>query len=162
MKKALSRLWQLRSHPRGTEGHSLHHGVGDLGDHLARDPDALCSGYFEAVGRSRQHTHSPTSWRAFLPTTSTDSGCGEIGTVPPLAGNGSVLGHVHFRHRLSPCITASLAQSFANAHHLQHLARTVLVIGANVAAFGILWLLKFLILNRLFKEIADVEVGVEV
>jgi|ERR1700722_4217107 putative flippase GtrA len=58
--------------------------------------------------------------------------------------------------------TASLAQSFANAHHLQHLARTVLVIGANVAAFGILWFLKFLILNRLFKEIADVEVGVEV
>jgi putative flippase GtrA len=58
--------------------------------------------------------------------------------------------------------TASLAQSFANAHHLQHLARTVLVIGANVAAFGILWFLKFLILNRLFKEIADMEVGVEV
>jgi hypothetical protein len=56
---------------------------------------------------------------------------------------------------------ASLAQTFANAHHLQHLARTVLVIGANVAAFSILWLLKFLILNRLFVEIADVEVGTE-
>ena len=57
--------------------------------------------------------------------------------------------------------TASLAQHFANAHHLQHLARTVLVVGANVAAFGILWILKFLILNRLFAEIADHEVGVE-
>jgi len=56
---------------------------------------------------------------------------------------------------------ASLAQAFANAHHLQHFARTVLVIGANVAAFSILWLLKFLILNRLFVEIADVEVGSE-
>jgi putative flippase GtrA len=56
---------------------------------------------------------------------------------------------------------ASLAQAFANSHHLQHLARTVLVIGANVAAFSILWLLKFLILNRLFVEIADVEVGSE-
>jgi putative flippase GtrA len=56
---------------------------------------------------------------------------------------------------------ASLAQSFANEHHLQHLARTVLVLGANVAAFGILWLLKFLILNRLFVEIADAEVGSE-
>jgi hypothetical protein len=56
---------------------------------------------------------------------------------------------------------ASLAQGFANTHHLQHLARTVLVLGANVAAFGILWLLKFLILNRLFAEIADVEVGAE-
>jgi putative flippase GtrA len=57
--------------------------------------------------------------------------------------------------------TASLAQSYANTHHLQHFERTLLVIGANVAAFGILWILKFLILNRLFKEIADAEVGVE-
>ena len=57
--------------------------------------------------------------------------------------------------------TASLAQHFANEHHLQHLARTALVVGANVAAFGILWILKFLILNRLFREIADAEVGVE-
>jgi putative flippase GtrA len=57
--------------------------------------------------------------------------------------------------------TASLAHNFADAHHLQHLARTVLVVGANIAAFGILWFLKFLILNRLFAEIADAEVGVE-
>ncbi len=58
--------------------------------------------------------------------------------------------------------TASLAQQFANTHHLHHLARTVLVVGANVAAFGILWLLKFLILNRLFAQVADAEVGKEV
>jgi putative flippase GtrA len=57
--------------------------------------------------------------------------------------------------------TASLAHNFADAHHLHHLARTVLVVGANVAAFGILWILKFLILNRLFAEIADAEVGAE-
>ena len=57
--------------------------------------------------------------------------------------------------------TASLAHNFANTHHLQHLARTVLVVGANIAAFGILWILKFLILNRLFAEIADAEVGAE-
>jgi putative flippase GtrA len=56
---------------------------------------------------------------------------------------------------------ASLAHNFADAHHLHHLARTVLVVGANIAAFGILWILKFLILNRLFAEIADAEVGVE-
>jgi putative flippase GtrA len=56
---------------------------------------------------------------------------------------------------------ASLAHDFANAHHLQHLARTVLVVGANITAFGILWFLKFLVLNRLFAEIADAEVGVE-
>jgi putative flippase GtrA len=57
--------------------------------------------------------------------------------------------------------TASLAHNFAHAHHLHHLAQTVLVVGANIAAFGILWLLKFIILNRLFAQIADAEVGVE-
>ena len=57
--------------------------------------------------------------------------------------------------------TASLAQNFAETHHLHHLARTVLVVGANIAAFGLLWFLKFLILNRLFAELADAEVGVE-
>ena len=58
--------------------------------------------------------------------------------------------------------TASLAHDFADSHHLHHLARTVLVVGANVAAFGILWLLKFIILNRLFAQIADAELGVEI
>jgi putative flippase GtrA len=56
---------------------------------------------------------------------------------------------------------AALAHNFADEHHLHHLARTVLVLGANVFAFGILWIVKFLILNRLFAEIAEVEVGVE-
>jgi putative flippase GtrA len=58
-------------------------------------------------------------------------------------------------------VTASLAQHFCNTHHLQHLARTVVVVGANVAAFGILWVLKFLVFNRLFAEIADKELGAE-
>jgi putative flippase GtrA len=57
--------------------------------------------------------------------------------------------------------TATLAHNFADSHHLHHLARTVLVVGANIAAFGILWLVKFIILNRLFAEIADAEVGAE-
>jgi putative flippase GtrA len=57
--------------------------------------------------------------------------------------------------------TASLAQHFSNTHHLQHLARTVVVVGANIVGFGILWVLKFLVFNRLFAEIADKEVGVE-
>jgi len=56
-------------------------------------------------------------------------------------------------------VTASWAHDYANAHHLHHLARTVLVVGANVSAFGILWVLKFLILNRLFTQIADAELG---
>ncbi len=58
-------------------------------------------------------------------------------------------------------VTASLARNFANAHDLQHLARTVLVVGANIGAFGLVWFAKYLFLNRLFREIADVEVGVE-
>jgi putative flippase GtrA len=57
--------------------------------------------------------------------------------------------------------TATLAHNYADAHHLHHLARTVLVVGANIMAFGILWVLKFLILNRLFAEIADHEIGRE-
>ena len=57
--------------------------------------------------------------------------------------------------------TATLAHNYADAHHLHHLARTVLVVGANVAAFGILWVLKFLILNRLFAQIAEAEIGDE-
>jgi len=52
---------------------------------------------------------------------------------------------------------ATLARDFSSAHHLHHLTRTVVVVAANVGAFGIVWLLKFLILNRLFAEIADAE-----
>jgi putative flippase GtrA len=58
-------------------------------------------------------------------------------------------------------ITAAWAHHLADQHHLDHLARTVLVVGANVGAFGILWLVKFMILNRLFAQIADAEVGAE-
>ncbi len=34
--------------------------------------------------------------------------------------------------------------------HLHRLGRTVILYGANVVAFGILWIVKFLIINRLF------------
>jgi hypothetical protein len=34
-------------------------------------------------------------------------------------------------------------------------------VGANIAAFGVLWLLKLVILNRIFAQIADAEVGAE-
>jgi putative flippase GtrA len=46
---------------------------------------------------------------------------------------------------------ASLAKHFGQTHHLHHLAQTVLVEGANVASFGIFWVLKFLVFNRIFK-----------
>jgi putative flippase GtrA len=50
-------------------------------------------------------------------------------------------------------LTASLARHFSNAHDLGHVARTVVIVGANSAAFGIIWVLKFLILNRLFQHL---------
>jgi putative flippase GtrA len=59
-------------------------------------------------------------------------------------------------------VTSTWAHNFSVSHHLSHLARTALVVGANISAFGILWFLKFLILNRLFAEIADAEVGADV
>jgi putative flippase GtrA len=57
--------------------------------------------------------------------------------------------------------TTTLAHNFADAHNLHHLARTVLLVGVNVASFGTLWFVKFLILNRLFAQIATAEVGDE-
>jgi putative flippase GtrA len=49
-------------------------------------------------------------------------------------------------------LTASLAHQFSDAHHLSHWARTVVVVGANTCAFGIIWGVKFLILNRIFRQ----------
>lgn len=50
-------------------------------------------------------------------------------------------------------LTASLAHHFSDTHDLGHVARTVVIVGANTAAFGVLWILKFLILNRLFRSL---------
>jgi putative flippase GtrA len=60
--------------------------------------------------------------------------------------------------------TASLAHSYADTHHLHHLVRTALVLATNIASFGILWVFKFLILNRLFAQLPEVgdEAEVEV
>jgi putative flippase GtrA len=54
-------------------------------------------------------------------------------------------------------LTASLARQFSDAHHLSHWARTVVVVGANTCAFGIIWGVKFLILNRIFRQIPVTE-----
>ena len=35
-------------------------------------------------------------------------------------------------------------------HHLSHFDQTVVVLAANVISFGIFWVLKFMVFNRLF------------
>lgn len=59
---------------------------------------------------------------------------------------------------------AALAKSFSEHHHLHHLGSTVVVDGANLLTFGVLWVAKYLVFNRLFhvgvlvddKELAEV------
>ena len=46
--------------------------------------------------------------------------------------------------------TSSEAKHFSDVHHFHHLGRTVIVLAANLAAFGVLWIVKFLIMNKLF------------
>lgn len=58
--------------------------------------------------------------------------------------------------------TSSEARHLGQVHHFHHLGRTILVIGANFAAFGILWVLKFLLFNRLFHVHQEADVELEV
>ena len=48
---------------------------------------------------------------------------------------------------------AALARHIAKVNHLTHLEQTVLVLAANVASFAIFWVLKYIVFNRLFREI---------
>jgi putative flippase GtrA len=59
--------------------------------------------------------------------------------------------------------TASQAQHLSDVHHIHHFGRTVLVEGANTAAFAFLWVAKFLLFNRLFKvhPVAELEAQAE-
>ncbi|HTZ10332.1 MAG TPA: GtrA family protein [Acidimicrobiales bacterium] len=56
-------------------------------------------------------------------------------------------------------LSATGAHHFSNDHHLHHLARTVVVEGANTGSFAVLWVVKFLVLNRLFRvhPVAEME-----
>ncbi len=60
-------------------------------------------------------------------------------------------------------VTAGVARDFSRNHHLHHFGSTVMVDGANLFAFGILWVLKFMLFNRLFRHhpVDDGEVPAE-
>ena len=73
-------------------------------------------------------------------------------------------GRSHIRREIIPFWTLALAGILlsvvteSEARHIglsylrhDHLARTVLVLGANFLAFGLLWVVKLLVFNRLFK-----------
>ena len=47
---------------------------------------------------------------------------------------------------------ASLAHGFSDSHHLHHFGHTVVVLGANLAAYGVLWVGKFLLFEQLFRH----------
>ena len=61
-------------------------------------------------------------------------------------------------------LASTEARRIGISHHLNHVHRTVLVLGANVGAFAVLWILKFLFFNRLFHITpeAELERGLEV
>lgn len=46
---------------------------------------------------------------------------------------------------------AALARQYSLDHHLHHLASTVVVDGANLLTFVVLWVAKYLVFNRLFR-----------
>jgi putative flippase GtrA len=45
---------------------------------------------------------------------------------------------------------AALARHVGTAEHFDHLDKTALVVGANIASFGVFWVLKLMLFNRLF------------
>jgi len=59
---------------------------------------------------------------------------------------------------------AAAVGHLGKVHHLSHLEQTVLVLLANLVSFGIFWVLKFLIYNRIFHvhPLEDLDELVEV
>ncbi|HEX3333127.1 MAG TPA: GtrA family protein, partial [Acidimicrobiales bacterium] len=49
-------------------------------------------------------------------------------------------------------IWASLARHYAIKYQLDHFETTVLVLAANVMSFGIFWVLKLMLFNRMFRH----------
>jgi putative flippase GtrA len=71
-------------------------------------------------------------------------------------------GRSKFRLEVAPFATMSIlgiafsqlgawwAKDEVNSHHWHHLANTGLVAGANLVCFGVFWVLKLIVFNRIF------------
>ncbi|MFI5034711.1 MAG: GtrA family protein [Acidimicrobiales bacterium] len=80
-------------------------------------------------------------------------------------------GRSHFRKEIVPfwtmsglgigvsMIGASIARHEVHAHHWAHIVNTFLVSGTNVVSFGLFWVLKLMVFNRIFHvhPLAEVE-----
>jgi putative flippase GtrA len=62
---------------------------------------------------------------------------------------------------LASVAAAAEARHISIAHHLHHLSSTLLVVGANVLAFSVLWVFKFIVFNRLFHVTPEAEAELE-
>jgi putative flippase GtrA len=58
-------------------------------------------------------------------------------------------------------LAAAEARHISLSHHLRHFDSTLLVVGAQVVAFSLLWVLKFIVFNRLFHVTPEAEAELE-
>ena len=62
---------------------------------------------------------------------------------------------------LASVAAAAEARHISLTHHLHHAASSVLVLGANILAFSVLWVFKFMVFNRLFHVTPEAEAELE-
>jgi putative flippase GtrA len=60
-------------------------------------------------------------------------------------------------------VGASVARHIGNTYHLSHAEQTVIVLFANVMSFGVFWILKLMLFNRLFhvSELEEIDEHLE-
>ncbi len=65
-----------------------------------------------------------------------------------------------FSGTLVALLGATYARHLVHEHHWAHLVNTAVVGGTNIASFGVFWILKMLLFNRIFHPGASFEAGV--